>query len=123
MAGHSERPGRLAQLRSVLDLAAVVAFIAVCVLVAWAVLTGRLGTPAAHGTAARAAAPPAPAAPLPSEPIAIAGLPARGNPQALAVAQEFSDFQCPYCGAFARQTLPEIDRRYIETGKQTPATR
>jgi protein-disulfide isomerase len=28
-----------------------------------------------------------------------------------------SDFQCPYCKSFARETFPELDRRYIQTGK------
>ncbi len=30
---------------------------------------------------------------------------------------EFSDFGCPYCGRFARSTLPDLRREYIETGR------
>jgi protein-disulfide isomerase len=30
---------------------------------------------------------------------------------------EFSDFQCPNCGRFARNTAPQIVEEYIETGK------
>jgi protein-disulfide isomerase len=30
---------------------------------------------------------------------------------------EYSDFQCPFCGAFARDTLPEIEQRYVKSGK------
>jgi protein-disulfide isomerase len=30
---------------------------------------------------------------------------------------EFADFQCPFCGRFARQTAPIIDSEYIDTGK------
>jgi len=30
---------------------------------------------------------------------------------------EFSDFQCPFCERFYRETLPLIDREYIRTGK------
>jgi protein-disulfide isomerase len=30
---------------------------------------------------------------------------------------EFSDFECAFCGKFARETLPQLDRDYIATGK------
>jgi protein-disulfide isomerase len=29
----------------------------------------------------------------------------------------YSDFQCPYCGKFARETLPALRERYVRTGK------
>ncbi len=31
--------------------------------------------------------------------------------------EEYADFQCPICGTFARQTLPQIEDKYIKTGK------
>lgn len=30
---------------------------------------------------------------------------------------EFSDFECPYCGRFARETFQQLERDYIKTGK------
>ena len=30
---------------------------------------------------------------------------------------EFADFQCPSCGNFARRTLPQLEEKYIKTGK------
>ena len=30
---------------------------------------------------------------------------------------EFSDYQCPYCKSFFDDTLPEIKKKYIDTGK------
>ena len=30
---------------------------------------------------------------------------------------EFSDYQCPFCGRFASNTLPQITKEYIDTGK------
>ena len=30
---------------------------------------------------------------------------------------EFSDFQCPYCGRHVKQTMPQIERDYVATGK------
>ncbi|HYA49988.1 MAG TPA: thioredoxin domain-containing protein, partial [Streptosporangiaceae bacterium] len=41
----------------------------------------------------------------------------RGRPDAPVTVYEISDFQCPYCGEFARQTLPDIEREYVVTGK------
>jgi protein-disulfide isomerase len=30
---------------------------------------------------------------------------------------EFSDFECPYCGKHVKDTYPELQREYIETGR------
>ncbi len=42
---------------------------------------------------------------------------ARGNPDSPVVIMDFSDFGCPYCGVFARETYPVIEREYVRTGK------
>ena len=51
----------------------------------------------------------------------VAGLPmsgtALGDANAPLVMEEFSDFQCPFCGQFARQTGPQILEQYVKTGK------
>lgn len=49
--------------------------------------------------------------------ISIQGAPVRGNADAKVLVVEYSDFQCPYCGKFARETLPTIEDRYIKPGK------
>ncbi|MGZ8471667.1 MAG: DsbA family protein [Gemmatirosa sp.] len=41
----------------------------------------------------------------------------KGSPTAPIVMVDFSDFGCPYCGSHARQTLPELEREFIATGK------
>lgn len=41
----------------------------------------------------------------------------RGDPEAPITIFEASDFQCPYCRDFWAETLPIIEREYIETGK------
>jgi protein-disulfide isomerase len=41
----------------------------------------------------------------------------KGDPGAPVTIFEISDFQCPYCALFAQQTLPTLEREYIETGK------
>jgi protein-disulfide isomerase len=35
----------------------------------------------------------------------------------------YSDFQCPFCGRFTRDVLPEIERRYVATGQVAIAFR
>jgi protein-disulfide isomerase len=50
-------------------------------------------------------------------PISIANAPTRGRADAKVTMIEFSDFQCPFCGRHVRETMPQIDRDYIQTGK------
>jgi protein-disulfide isomerase len=61
---------------------------------------------------ARGASPP-----LPTAPLSLIGAPIRGNTKAVVAIIEYSDFQCPYCGAFARETLPGLEAAYISTRK------
>jgi protein-disulfide isomerase len=41
---------------------------------------------------------------------------ALGDVDAPVVMVEYSDFQCPFCGKFARDTEPELIKRYVERG-------
>ena len=43
--------------------------------------------------------------------------PVKGDPDAPVTIVEFSDFQCPFCARFFQQTLPLIEKNYIDTGK------
>lgn len=45
------------------------------------------------------------------------GRPYRGNPDAPVVMEEFSDYQCPFCGRFHAQTLPSINDNQIANGE------
>ncbi len=40
-----------------------------------------------------------------------------GNPKAKLTMVEFSDPQCPYCGVWARDTLPSLIQDYVRSGK------
>ena len=42
---------------------------------------------------------------------------ALGSVDAPVVLIEFSDYRCPYCGVFARETLPVIIEEYVESGQ------
>jgi protein-disulfide isomerase len=61
--------------------------------------------------------------PLPTAPLSLAGAVLRGDPTAPAVLIVFSDFQCPYCRAFAQQTFPKILKEYVAPGKLLVAFR
>lgn len=41
----------------------------------------------------------------------------KGLASAPVTVYEMADFQCPYCGQFARETFPTIESEYIKTGK------
>lgn len=43
--------------------------------------------------------------------------PVLGSPTAPVTIIEFSDYQCPFCYSFWQQTLPQIKKNYIDTGK------
>jgi protein-disulfide isomerase len=49
------------------------------------------------------------------------GIPQRGNvlgkPTAPVTIVEYADYQCPFCGQFARETLPAIVDEYVRPGK------
>jgi protein-disulfide isomerase len=42
---------------------------------------------------------------------------AKGSATAPVLVEEFSDFQCAYCGKFSRETLPRLMETYVDTGK------
>jgi protein-disulfide isomerase len=46
-----------------------------------------------------------------------AGSPAFGDPSAPITMLQFGDFQCRFCGRYARETEPQINQTYVETGK------
>jgi protein-disulfide isomerase len=45
------------------------------------------------------------------------GEPAIGDPNAPVTIIEYSSLTCPHCAAFHANTLPELKKRYIDTGK------
>jgi protein-disulfide isomerase len=40
-----------------------------------------------------------------------------GDPKAPVVIVQWTDFRCPFCAAFAKETLPALFAQYIDTGK------
>src|SRR5574341_934775 len=59
----------------------------------------------------------APNIPPPSLTVSVASSPFKGDNNAKLTLIEFSDYQCPFCARHFRETLPQIEREYINTGK------
>jgi protein-disulfide isomerase len=49
--------------------------------------------------------------------IPTAGAPALGNENANITIVEFSDFECPFCGQYTRETFPTLKKDFIDTGR------
>jgi protein-disulfide isomerase len=59
----------------------------------------------------------APAEPALNAIISVDGEPFKGDKNAKLTLVEFSEFQCPFCGRHVRDTFPQLDKDYIQTGK------
>lgn len=55
--------------------------------------------------------------PIPSQSLDMRGVSAIGSQSAPAGLVVFSDFQCPFCSRFARETMPLLDQEYVRSGK------
>jgi protein-disulfide isomerase len=49
--------------------------------------------------------------------VDLKGAPQKGNPDAVVALVEFSDYECPFCIRHFKETMPLIEKNYIETGK------
>lgn len=73
------------------------------------------------GTVAQAPSQPNQAVPTPAPgqkvDVGVGRLETLGNKNAKVTMIEFSDFQCPFCRSFWRDTFTQIKKEYIDTGK------
>jgi len=49
--------------------------------------------------------------------VSVQGQPALGDVNARVAIVEYADFECPFCGQYARETFPQVLANYIKTGK------
>lgn len=82
----------------------------------------RMVAGTAAGTPVGNPAPPEATAPAPRR-VVLHGVDLtgigydEGDPKAPVVFVNFSDFGCPFCGTFSRETYPPLKREYVNTGK------
>ncbi len=76
-------------------------------------------SPTPRAAAPREVRPARPVAETPTSEIFldIRDAPAKGAREARLVLVEFSDYQCPFCARHVRETMPQIEREYVRTGK------
>jgi protein-disulfide isomerase len=65
------------------------------------------------GMLARPAGPP----PLVNKVIDLGNGPFKGEAEARVTLVEISDYQCPFCSRYTRDTYPQVENEYIKTGK------
>src|SRR5512146_43017 len=66
--------------------------------------------------AARPQAPAGPADPV-GVVLDVTGAPFKGDKNAKYTVVEFSEFQCPFCRRHVRDTVPQLDKEYVQPGK------
>src|SRR5262245_3321727 len=49
--------------------------------------------------------------------VDIGQQPTKGKKDSAIALLEFSDYQCPFCSRHVRDTAPQLDKEYVQTGK------
>jgi protein-disulfide isomerase len=49
--------------------------------------------------------------------VDLGDAPSKGDANARLTVVEVSDYQCPFCGRYVRETYPQLEAEYIKTGK------
>lgn len=92
----------------------VVGIVALLALIALGAMTAIRGGPQESPDQA----PVAPASPVADQDQdLLLGPRTRGSASAPIMIYEVSDFQCPYCRDFWKETLPALEREYVQPGK------
>lgn len=99
----------------ILEILSTAAVVSICAMIAWMIFGPS--KPSRSTTRPTKAKTSQNASVLPKEPVTINWAAAEGAKTARVAVLEYSDFQCPYCRRFARDTLPMIRDRYIRSGK------
>ena len=74
------------------------------------------GRPAAPAAAAPAGAQPA-IVPVSNVTLNLSRAPFKGSPASKVIMVEISDFECPFCGRYSRDTAPQVIKQYADSNK------
>ncbi len=105
MANATGLLGRRTPIRTSLDAAATLVMIIAGAAVLWRTVAQR--PPRSHPHAVE----------LSASRIPLIGAHLIGSSKTAHAVIEFSDFECPFCGSFARDVFPAIESRYIQSGR------
>ncbi len=72
------------------------------------------GGPLANAAPAK---PPVTPPQIPNFDLTLAGSPSKGRSDVKLILLEFSDFECPFCGRYTRDTHDQVIKEYVDTGK------
>ena len=101
--------------RRVLDLLERTVVIAAAAAIVFSVYRQNVVTRSLPDGGAPTRRPPDP--PVPKSPVSFSTSPVRGNRQAKVGLIEYAEFQCPFCKSFYLETFPELDEKYLSSGK------
>jgi protein-disulfide isomerase len=119
----SDGTARSDRVQRLINNGAGLSVIVLCGTLVWAVWSGNLdpaGTTAAATTGGGPVAPPPPPPPRfapPADPVALDEAFTVGRADAPVTLLEYSDFGCPFCARFARDTLPALEAEFVEAGR------
>jgi len=68
-------------------------------------------------TMLRSMLPPSPVTELEVSSLSINDAPTRGSANARVVVIEYADFECPFCGRYARSVYPQVQKEFVDAGK------
>jgi protein-disulfide isomerase len=101
-------------LLKLLDVASAICVVLVSIAVLWVLVVSRTGSQNLAGNKPGDIVENLEGRKLEISTIDVATLRQEGATLALI---EFSDFQCPFCARWANETLPQLKRDFVETGK------
>lgn len=113
-SGMQESTGR----RGLLDVGASICMVVASMVMVW--YLARLGLDGAHRTGGGQPAgrqrPGVEEVAVGAMTVSTRGAPRLGHEGARVAMIEYSDFECPYCGRYARETFRALKREFVESG-------
>ena len=100
-----QQPGSVARWKHILDVVSTIAVLLAAVAVVVWVGGQWLNQPKGR------------ALPIPAAPVSLQGAVLKGDPNAPLAVIVYSDFECPFCGTFARDSMPKLLEQFVDTGK------